>query len=363
MRYRRLGTSELRVPVIALGTLPWGGGYGPFRDRDADALVGAALDAGISLIDTAPNYGGAEELLGRALRHTRRRFVLATKCGTRRTPDGRLTNDARPENLARNLEGSLRRLRTEYIDLLQLHLPDPLTRFEETWDALQGFVRAGKVRYLGLSNFWEADLAAWPEDSHTISVQLPCNFLYREIESGLLDLCRERKIDVIAYQPLLNGLLAGVRPDPEDETDHRSGHPQFHGPPLESSLRLAERLQQVGRSSGWTAAQLALAWVVSRPGIACTLLGARRPERLQEAAQAVTRDLPEDLRQALEDVLASTPVEVARSVRMPVEEVRRGPYGPVAVLALGVTVPAPEGVQAGSEVLMDIITGKLQAAP
>jgi len=363
VKYQTLGNSDLRVSLIGLGTLPWSGGYGLFRDRDADALVGAALDAGISLIDTAPNYGGAEELLGRALRHTRRRFILATKCGTVRDPKGRITNDARPQTLARNLEGSLRRLRTDCIDLLQLHLPDPLTRFEETWAALQGFVRAGKVRYIGLSNFWEADLAAWPEDTHTISVQLPYNLLHRDIESGLLALCRERKIDVIAYQPLLSGLLAGVRPDPEDETDHRSGHPQFHGAHLESALRLTERLQQVGRSSGWTAAQLALAWVASRPGIACTLVGARRPERLQEAAQAVTQDLPEETCQALEDVLANTPVKVARSVRMPVEEIRQGPSGPVAVLALGVTVPATEGVQAGSEVLMDIITGKLQADP
>ncbi|MFO8034771.1 MAG: aldo/keto reductase [Candidatus Bipolaricaulota bacterium] len=358
MRYVRLGRSELEVSSLGLGTLPLGGRYGPPSPQQADRVVGRALDLGVNLFDTAPNYGQVEELLGRALGHRRGEVVIATKGGTARDKKGRLTNDAQPEALEEALNRSLKRLGTEWIDLYQLHLPDPTTPAELTWEALQEFVREGKIRYIGLSNFWEADLDAWPDDPTTVANQLPYNFLYRDIEAGLVQRCAERDLGVLAYQPLLSGLLTGGIPDTSGPGDHRADHPQFQET-AQSCVALMDKLRPLADELQLTPAQLALAWVVSGPGVSCALAGTRRPEHLEPLARAAERGLSAEERAAVAEILAKTHVEIVRTVPMPVEEVLTGPYGPVARLAMGIKFRAPEGIQAGDQVNMDIVTGRL----
>lgn len=362
MEYRRLGSSALQVSAIGLGTLPWSGTYGPVDEGEAVAAVHRALDCGVNFFDTSDNYGPAEEILGRALRGRRKEAIVATKGGTATDARGRTTNDARPETIRRAAEESLRRLGTDWIDLYQIHLPDPATPFEETARALEDLVKAGKVRYVGVSNFWEEDLAAWLAVGPAVANQMPYNFLHRDIEDGLLPLCRERGIGLIAYQPLLFGLLSGrIGPDTTFALqDHRRAYPGF-GELIRASGGLRERLGALAREWGLTPAQLALRWVISRPGVTCAIPGAKRPDEVEENARAGERPFaPEELAE-IDRILAEFRVPVPRTIDLPVEEVRDSPRGRYAVLVMGIKVGVPDGVEAGDVVATDIVTGRLEA--
>lgn len=360
MEYRSLGDSDLRVSAIGLGTLAFGGAYGPLDDEAAMVTIRRALDCGINFFDTSDNYGQgrAETLLGRALAGCRSQASVATKGGTATDARGRVTNDARPETIVRAAEESLRRLRTDWIDLYQVHLPDPAVPFAETVQALEKLVEQGKVRYVGLSNFWEDDLREWLEVGSAVSNQMPYNFLHRDIESGLLPLCQERGIGIIAYQPLLFGLFAG-RIGPQQsfhDQDHRKSYPGF-GSLVQATERLRARLAALAREWGLTPAQLALRWVISRPGVACAIPGAKRPEQVEANARAGEKPFtPQELRE-IDRILAEHPLSVVRAIPIPVEAVADGPQGRYAVLGLGIKVRVPPGIEAGDVVKMDIVTG------
>ncbi len=360
MEHRSLGNSDLRVSAIGLGTLPLGGAYGPLDDEAAMVTIRRALDCGINFFDTSDNYGQgrAETLLGRALAGRRGEAIVATKGGTATDARGRVTNDARPETIVRAAEESLRRLRTDWIDLYQVHLPDPATPFAETVQALERLVEQGKVRYVGLSNFWEDDLRGWLEVGSAVSNQLPYNFLHRDIESGLLPLSQERGIGVIAYQPLLFGLFAGrMRPlDVLHDQDHRKSYPGF-GDLVQATEGLRARLGALAEEWGLTPAQLALRWAISRPGVTCAIPGAKRPEQVEANARAGERLFtPQELRE-IDEVLSEHRFPLVWTIPMPVEAVADGPQGRYAVLALGIKVRVPHGIEAGDTVNMDIVTG------
>jgi aryl-alcohol dehydrogenase-like predicted oxidoreductase len=368
MKYRRLGRSHLEVSVIGLGTLAMGGrAYGPIDDEASIATIRRAMELGINLIDTSDNYGRghAEEVVGRAIKGHRDDVIIATKGGTPWDEEGRVTFDCGREAITRAVEDSLRRLDTDWIDLYQIHVPDPETPYEETAHALERLIQAGKIRYAGLSNFWAEDLRAWLAIGGIVSDQMPYNLLHRDVEGAFLSLCREHGVGVIAYTPLLMGMFAGSA-TPETtfgDGDHRSSYPQFQGKPLRDCLALRERLQPMAAELGMTLAQLALSWVISRLGVTCAIPGAKRPEQVEENAVAGEHLLSEADLARIDELLEETEVETPRLIPMRVVDVREGADGRIAVLAMGAKVRLPDGVGAGDVVQMDAVTGRIAESP
>jgi 1-deoxyxylulose-5-phosphate synthase len=304
MHTRRLGRTGLKVSEICLGTMT----FGHQCDEEASfAIMNRAADKGVYFIDTADVYpippspetaGRTEEIVGAWLQGQRHRFVLATKCRMR------VGTDANDEGLSRRhimqaVEDSLRRLRTDYIDLYQPHSPDPDTPLEETLRALDDLVQQGKVRYLGCSNYpaWQVALALGVSAQHGWArfdcVQPRFNLLYRDIEAELLPLCRDQGIGVIAYNPLAGGFLTGKYQSLQQPAAGRFalGGPTgalyrdryFHEAQLEAVRELSAALQQRGRSL----TAVAVAWVLSQPGVTCAIVGASRAEQLDESLSAV----------------------------------------------------------------------------
>jgi aryl-alcohol dehydrogenase-like predicted oxidoreductase len=367
MKYRRLGESDLTVSVIGLGTLAMGGqAYGPVPAKDAIQTIRHGVDIGINLIDTSDNYGlgQAETIVGKALKGIRDKVVLATKGGTPWEEGSRVRTDCSAKAITQAIEDSLRRLDTDTIDLYQVHVPDPGTPFEETASALERARQAGKIRYVGVSNFWTDDMLAWLEVSTAVSDQMPYNFLQRDVEKNLLPLCQERDVGVIAYTPLLMGMFSGALSTLSrfEEGDHRAHYPQFHGEPFSQTLALIERLKAVAQEMGLTMAQLALAWDISCPGVTCAIPGARRPDQVEENAGAGDRALDQSQRERVNQILAEMRVATPRLMSAQVLEVRQGPRGKVATLDMGVKVAAPDSVRAGQQVYMDILTGQIAAS-
>lgn len=363
MLYRQLGSADLEVSAVGLGTLPFGGAYGDIEERDAIRTIQCALDAGINFIDTSDNYGfgRAEEIVGRAIRTRRAEVVLATKGGTPWSDEGRITNDSRPETIRKAAESSLRRLRTDYIDLYQIHLPDPETPYEETVGALEELKGEGKVRHAGLSNFWAAELEEWLSRGLATANQMPYNFYHRDIEAAVLPLCPERRLSLIAYTPLLMGLFSGAIDEETRfaEGDHRAAYPQFRSQLLPQSVKTLRRLHPIAREQDLSLAQLALRWVITRPGVTCAIAGTKSTEHVQENARAGDRSLTDGELEQVERVLERTAPEVPRSIPMRVVQVRPGREGRIGVLEMGIKVRVPDSIDAGGPVTMDAVTGQV----
>ena len=296
MPFRRLGTSGLVVSAVGLGCNTLGATVPP----DAvPALVSAALDAGITLFDTADFYGGvpgqSEELLGAALGTRRDDVIVATKFGMDtgglNGPDWGARGSRR--YIRRAVEGSLRRLGTDYIDLYQLHAPDPLTPIEETLSALDDLVRAGLVRYTGSSNFagWQVVDANWSAQAAGtagfVSAQNEYSLLRRDAEAELVPAAARTGVGIMPYYPLASGLLTGK---------YRRGHPAPSGSRLERRpARLAaadfgriEALEQVAGERGISLLTLAIGGIAAQPGVVTVVAGARTPEQVRQNATAIS---------------------------------------------------------------------------
>lgn len=292
MRYRKLGSSDLTVPEITLGT--WlSYGEGEARARHI-ACVRRALDLGINLFDTANVYGWgeAERLLAEALADVPRdRYLLATKVwGPMNDTDRGLSR----AQVLKQIDGSLTRLRTDYVDLYQCHRYDDETPLEETMAALSEVVRAGKVRYLGFSE-WPLDkvreAAAMAGVERFVSSQPQYSMLWREPEGGVFPLGRELGLGQLVWAPLAQGVLAGRYPPgsafPEGwrgESPAMSVHlRRWFSPPV---LAAAQRLKPIAAEAGLTPAQFAVAWVLKHPDVSSAIVGASRPEQLDDTAAA-----------------------------------------------------------------------------
>ena len=293
MRYVHLGGSGLVVSAVGLGC----NNMGTRLDRDATrSVVDAALDAGVTLLDTADTYGnqgGSEELLGEVLRGRREQVVLATKFG--HDMKGRNGEDfgARGARgyVRRAAEASLRRLQTDVIDLYQMHSPDPSTPFEETYDALVGLVREGKVRYLGHSNFagWQiaeahylARLHGWPP---FVSAQNHYSLLERDVEREVIPACVAYGVGVLPYFPLANGLLTGKvtraeGPPPGSRLAGREGYV------TDAKLDAVEALTAWGASIGRSLLEVAVGGLEAQPAVGSVIAGATTPEQVRANAAA-----------------------------------------------------------------------------
>ncbi len=308
MEARTLGESGPRVSAIGLGAMGMSDLYGPTDEDESIATIRAAIDAGITLIDTGDFYGSGhnELLIARALQGGRREAVtLSVKFGALRDPAGGWSGvDARPEAVKNFLAQSLTRLATDHIDVYRPARLDPRVPIEETIGAVAEMVHAGYVRHIGLSEVG-ADTIRRAHAVHPISdVQIEYSLLSRGIEtSGVLDTCRELGIGVTAYAVLSRGLLSGHWRPGQGAGDFRGYSPRFQGENLARNLELVERLRAVAERRGATVAQLAIAWVLHRGDDIVPLVGARRRDRLGEALGALPITLDADDLAAIEEAV------------------------------------------------------------
>jgi len=287
-----------RVSRVGLGTWAIGGSeWGVVTDAEAISTCIGAVERGINLIDTAPIYGHgrAEEIVGRAMREfgSREAFYIATKAGLNweLTPgDTGCYADSRPERLRMELEESLRRLGTDFIDLYQVHWPDTTVPVEETAGVLGEFVKAGKVGAVGVSNYNVAQMEAFARVTPLASNQPPYNLFEREIDADVLPWCEAHGVAVLTYSSLCRSLLGGrLRADTEfADGDVRREDPKFQQPRYGQYLAAVERLKELAaRRYGTSVIELAARWVLDRRGVSVALWGAKRPEQLDAVAGVV----------------------------------------------------------------------------
>jgi len=297
MKRRQLGTQGLEVSAVGLGCMGMSAFYGETDEHESVAAIHRASELGVTFLDTAEMYGPHtnEELVGKAIAGRRDDYVIATKFGVTRDAGGH-TLDGSPANVRRSIEGSLRRLGTDHVDLYYQHRMDPNTPVEETVAALGELVDEGKVRYLGLSE-------AAPETirrAHAIhpitAVQTEYSLWTRDLEAEILPTLRELGIGLVSYSPLGRGFLAGRFDSPDDlaDDDFRRQGPRFTGANLETNRQLAARVRELAQEKGVTAAQLALAWVLAQGTDVIPIPGTKRRSYVEQNAEAVQIELSED---------------------------------------------------------------------
>jgi aryl-alcohol dehydrogenase-like predicted oxidoreductase len=297
---RTLGTSGPQVSAIGLGCMGMSDLYGPADDRESVAVIHAALEAGMTLLDTGDYYGmGANELLiHEALRgRPRDRVAISVKFGALRDPAGAwLGMDARPVAVQNFIAYTLRRLGTDYVDIYRPGRLDPAVPIEDTVGAIAELVEKGYVRHIGLSEVGAATLRRAQRVHPICDLQIEYSLLSRSIEAEILPAARELGVGITAYGVLSRGLLSGYWTKERPTRDFRGILPRFQGENLDRNLELVEALRAVAQGKGATVAQIAIAWVLSRGPSIVPLVGARRRDRLTEALGAVDLVLnPSDL--------------------------------------------------------------------
>jgi aryl-alcohol dehydrogenase-like predicted oxidoreductase len=295
---RKLGSNGPEISVIGLGAWAMGGGgwfasWGPQDDELSVRTVQAALDAGVTWIDTAPIYGlgHSEEVVGKAIAGRRDEVLVATKCTNRWQSDRTPVRTGARESILRECDESLARLGIDRIDLLQVHSPPPDVPLEETWGALAELQDAGKARWLGLSNASVEEHQRCEAIRHVDSSQPHYNLLLRDIETELLDHCAAAGTGVIPYGPMYEGLLSGTFDPARLQGDDFRKQPEWQ-PRIEHAARAVEALRPLAKARGVTVGQLAIGWVLTHPAITSAIVGARTPE--QATANAAAAPLADD---------------------------------------------------------------------
>ena len=296
MKQRQLGTSGLTVSAMGLGCMGMSQSYGPGDDDESIRTLHRAIDIGMTFFDTAAAYGGGanERLVGRAIHDRRKHVVLATKCGIVRGPDG-LPNalDGSPAHVKVSCDASLQRLNVEVIDLFYLHRVDPRTPIEESVGAMADLVRAGKVRYLGLSEAAPATIRRACRVHPITALQSEYSLWCREPESMVLPVCRELGIGFVPFSPLGRGFLAGrlTSIDALAADDFRRHLPRFMGENLQHNLQLVARLEAIAVKKHCSPAQLALAWLLAQGSDIVPIPGTKRRAYLESNAAAADVEL------------------------------------------------------------------------
>ena len=295
---RQLGNSDLHLTPIGFGAWAIGGGnwefaWGPQDDNDSVHAIRRALELGVNWIDTAAIYGlgHSEEVVAKALKGTRHKPYVFTKCSMRWHDDRSIYRSLRAGSLEEELNASLRRLNVETIDLYQIHWPNPAEEIEEGWSALAKFKEQGKIRFIGVSNFNVDQMKRAQKIAPITSLQPPYSMLRRAIEQEILPFAKENNIGVINYSPMLSGMLTGkmtrerVAAMPQDDWRRRA--PEFNEPKLSRNLRLVEVLREIGKAHNVEPGVVAVAWTLHHPAITAAIVGGRSAEQVEGIAPAL----------------------------------------------------------------------------
>lgn len=314
---RRLGSSGLQVSAIGLGCMSLSGVYGESPDEAGIAVIHAALERGITFLDTSDMYGFGhnEELVGKAIKGRRDQIILATKFGNLGGRGGKVA-DGRPEYVLSACEASLQRLGVDVIDLYYQHRVDPTVPVEDTFGAMAKLVEQGKVRALGISEARPATIRRAHATHPIAAVQNEFSLLYRTEAEETLQTTRELGIGFVAYSPLGRGLMTGAVESPESlaQSDARRRHPRFAAENISANLALVRRVADIAQHKGCTSGQLALAWLLAQGDDVVPIPGTKRIERLVENIGATAINL------TAADVAAiaqSIPADAAAGLRYP----------------------------------------------
>ncbi len=295
---RTLGNSDLQLTPIGFGAWAIGGGnwefaWGPQDDNESIAAIHRALDRGVNWIDTAAIYGlgHSEEIVARALKTASRKPLVFTKCSMRWHADRTIYRSLKAESLAEEIEGSLRRLGVDTIDLYQIHWPNPEAEIEEGWETLARFREQGKVRWIGVSNFSVEQMKRAMQIAPITSLQPPYSMLRRAIEQDILPFAHAHGIGVINYSPMVSGLLTGkmtaerVASFPAD--DWRRRNVEFNEPRFSRNMKLVELLRIIGNEHGVEPGVVAVAWTLRNPAVTAAIVGGRSAQQVDGVVPAL----------------------------------------------------------------------------
>jgi aryl-alcohol dehydrogenase-like predicted oxidoreductase len=309
-----LGMTDVKVSRVAFGAWELGGEWGSFDERQAINAIRYARERGVSLFDTAQAYGfgASEELLGRALRddlvHRRDEIVVATKGGLRMTENG-LVRDSSRAWLRQGVHDSLRALGVDYIDLYQVHWPDPNIALAETAAALEELAREGKIRHVGVSNFDVTELEEFARTRPVETLQPPYSLFSRDIDRDVLPYARAHDVGVLVYGPLAHGLLTGGIDERTTfaDDDWRSTNPSFHGETFRSNLEKVRALQRfAGEQLGSSVGRLAVAWALANPAVQVAIVGARSARHIDDAVSASELRLDHDVLVQIDQIMTGS---------------------------------------------------------
>jgi aryl-alcohol dehydrogenase-like predicted oxidoreductase len=315
---RTLGNSDLQLTSIGFGAWTIGGGdwqygWGPQDDNDSIAAIHRALELGVNWIDTAAVYGlgRSEEVVARAVKSSRHKPYIFTKCSMRWHADGTIYNSLKADSIAEEVEASLRRLEVDAIDLYQIHWPNPESEIEEGWEALARLREQGKLRWIGVSNFSVEQMKRAQKIAPITSLQPPYSMLRPAVGAEILPFAQSNGIGVINYSPMLSGLLTG-KMTPEriaalPATDWRRKNVEFEEPRLSRNMRLVELLRETGSAHGVTPGVVAVAWTLHNPAVTAAIVGGRSPRQVEETAAALSFRLAEDEFAGIGEFLAQNP--------------------------------------------------------
>ena len=319
MQTRRLGNSDLHITPIgfgawAIGGGDWAFGWGSQDDAESGAAIREAMSLGINWIDTAAVYGlgHSEEVVAKALEGVSPRPFVFTKCGRVWDEQRQIGKRIKADSIRQECEDSLRRLKIEVIDLYQMHWPEPDEDIEEGWQEMVRLKEAGKVRWIGVSNYSADQMARISKYGEITSLQPPYSLIRPEVEQSILPHCLTNNIGVIAYSPMASGLLTGamtrerIAAMPADDW-RKEKNKYYQEPLLTRNLKLVEVLRSIGSPHGKSPGEVAIAWVLRHPAVTAAIVGARRPGQLKELLGAADWRLTPHEVEEIQQCLAANP--------------------------------------------------------
>ncbi|GAC1401707.1 MAG: aldo/keto reductase [Ktedonobacteraceae bacterium] len=291
MQTRQLGKTDIHITPIgfgawAIGGGDWSFGWGNQEDQDSIAAIKHALNMGVNWIDTAAVYGlgHSEEVVGEAIKGRERPYIF-TKCSLVWGEDRKQYNSLKADSIQRECEASLKRLGVDYIDLYQIHWPNPEPDIEEGWGKIADLKKQGKVRAIGVSNFNVAQMKRAQKIAPIDSLQPPYSLIHPDVQNEILPFCEQENIGVIVYSPMMSGLLSGTmtkkRVEQMPDNDWRKKSPDFQEPRLSRNLKLAELLNNIGFPHNVSAGVIAIAWALHNPAVTGAIVGGRSQAQVE----------------------------------------------------------------------------------